>query len=87
MKEKEIKARAAAVAEQFAGCEIMEATEVLGKAITLASKKNPEHLLIAVCYIGKLIESMHGRSALVKINDDGGLSFSIAANGVEQEIF
>ena len=87
MEEKEILKRAEAVAEQFAGCETMEAVDVLGHALNIASKKDPTHAVIAVYYIGKLIEEMHGRSALVKIEDDGHLSFSIGANGVKQDIF
>ena len=87
MKEQEIEARAAVVAEQFAGCEIMEAVDVLGNALVMASKKEPTHALIAIYYIGKLIEETHGRSALVKIEKDGHLSFTIAANGVRQRMF
>lgn len=86
MKEEEITRRAEIVAAQFDGCEIMEAVDVLGESLVIASKKDPLHIGIAIYYIGKLIEEVHGRSALVKINDDGSLSFSLGANGVEQKI-
>lgn len=87
MDEKEIEKRAAVVAEQFAGCQVMEAVDVLGNALLIASKKDSTHAVIPIYYIGKLIEEVHGRSALVKIKDDGDLSFTLAANGVKQEIF
>ena len=87
MNEEEIMQRAKAVAKQFAGCEVMEAVDVLGEALVIASKKEPAHAVIAVFYIGKLIEEMNGRSALVKIEDDGRISFSIGADGVKQDIF
>lgn len=87
MKKTEIKKRAEVVAEQFAGCEIMEAVHVLGEALNIARKKDPLHIGIPVYYIGKLIEEMRGRSALIRIEDDGRLSFSIGANGVEQKLF
>ena len=87
MRKTEITKRAEVVAEQFAGCEIMEAVHVLGEALNIASKKDPLHIAIAVYYIGKLIEEMHGRSALIRIDDNGKLSFSIGANGVEQKLF
>lgn len=87
MEKTEITKRAEVVAEQFAGCEVMEAVDVLGDALNIASKKEPLHIGIAVYYIGKLIEGMHGRSALIRIEDDGHLSFSIGANGVEQKLF
>ena len=87
MKEQEIEARAAVVAEQFAGCQVMEAVDILGNALLIASKKDSTHAVIPIYYIGKLIEEVHGRSALVKIKDDGDLLFTLAANGVKQEIF
>ena len=87
MNKKEIMKRAKAVAEQFAGCEVMEAVDVLGEALVIASKKEPTHAVIAVFYIGRLIEEMNGRSAIVKIEDNGQLSFSIGADGVKQDIF
>ena len=87
MTEQEIEKRATVVAEQFAGCEVMEAVDVLGEALNIASKKEPLHIGIPVFYIGKLIEEMHGRSALIRIEDDGHLSFSIGADGVEQKLF
>jgi len=87
MKEEELDKRAAVIAEQFAGCEMSEAVDVLGTALILAAKKNNVHIAIPIYHIGKLIEEMHGRSALIKIEDDGHLSFSIGANGVEQKLF
>ena len=87
MKEEQIMQRAEAFARQIEGCELMEAVDVLGQGLVIASKKKPEHALVAIYYIGKLISEMHGRSALVKIQDDGTLSFSIGANGVEQKLF
>ena len=85
--DEQIEQRARIVAEQFNGLGMMDAVDVLGNACNMAAKKNSVHIAVPIYYIGKLIEEMHGRSALVKINDDGSLSFSIGANGVEQKLF
>ena len=77
--------RVAQVIDAIDGMEVMDAVEVFGKAIN--NCKNKEMVLIPMYYIGRIIEECHGRSALLKINDDGSLSFSIAANGVKQDIF
>ena len=86
MSKEEIMKRAEQFANAIEGCELMEAVDVFGRGIVLASEKNCIHSLIGIYYIGKLIEGVHGRSALVKINDGGTISFSIGANGVEQKI-
>ena len=76
------------VASALDGIEVMDAVDILGEALNKCkSKKSKLLVAMPVFYIGKLIESMHGRSALIKIEDDGHLSFSIAANGVKQDIF
>ena len=77
--------RVAQVIDAIDGMELMDAVDVIGQAINGCKKK--QLCLTCIYYIGRLIEEMHGRSALVKINDDGSLSFSIAANGVKQDIF
>lgn len=77
--------RVAQVVNAIEGMELMYAVDIIGKAIN--SCKKQDLCLVPVFYIGKLIEGMHGRSALIKIEDDGHLSMSIAANGVEQKIF
>ena len=77
--------RIAQVIEAIDGLEVMEAVDVIGKAIN--NCKTKQMVLIPMYYIGRLIEHCHGRSALVKIEDNGRLSFSIAANGVKQDIF
>lgn len=83
MKNKE--ERVAQVRNAIDGLEVMEAVDVLCEAINSCQTK--QLCLVTIAYIGKLIEECHGRSALIKINDDGSLSFSIAANGVKQDIF
>ena len=67
MKEEELDKRAAIIAEQFAGCGMSDAVDILGTALVLAAKKNNVHIAIPIYHIGKLIEEMHGRSALIKI--------------------
>ena len=81
----EKEARVAQVITAIDGLEVMDAVEIFGEAINNCQTKHM--ILIPMYYIGKLIEEVHGRSALVKINNDGSLSFSIAANGVKQDIF
>ena len=81
----EKEARVAQVITAIDGLEVMDAVEIFGKAINKCQTKQMR--LIPMYYIGKLIEEVHGRSALIKINDDGSLSFSLAANGVAQEVF
>lgn len=85
MTDKEKAARTAQVITALDGLEIMDAVEVFGKAINKCETK--QMILLPMYYIGKIIEEVHGRSALIKINDDGSLSFSLAANGVVQDIF
>ena len=85
--DEQIEQRAKIVAEQFNGLGMADAVDVLGVACNMAAEKNNIHIAIPIYYVGKLIEGVHGRSALIKINDDGSLSFSIGANGVEQKLF
>ena len=81
----EKEARVAQVITAIDGLEVMDAVEIFGKAINNCQTK--QMILIPMYYIGKIIEEVHGRSALIKINEDGSLSFSLAANGVVQEVF
>lgn len=81
----EKEARVAQVITALDGLDVMDAVEIFGNAINNCQTK--QMILIPVYFIGKLIEEVHGRSALIKINDDGSLSFSLAANGVVQEVF
>ena len=79
------KDRVAQVVNAIEGMELMDAVDIIGKAINSCKKR--DLCLVPVFYIGKLLEEAHGRSALIKIEDDGHLSMSIAANGVEQKLF
>lgn len=81
----EKEARIAQVITAIDGLEVMDAVEIFGNAINKCQTK--QIVLLPIYYIGKIIEEVHGRSALIKINDDGSLSFSLAANGVVQEVF
>ena len=85
MTEREKDIRVAQVITALDGMDIMDAVDILGNALN--GCKNKSLCIVPIAYIGKLIESVHGRSALIKIEDDGHLSMSIAANGVEQKIF
>lgn len=85
MTETEKDIRVAQVIGALYGADIMDAVEILANALN--GGKNKDLCIVPIAYIGKLIESAHGRSALIKIEDDGHLSFSIAANGVEQKLF
>lgn len=85
MTEREKEDRIAQIITALDGADIMDAVDILGYALN--GCKNKDLCIVLIAYIGKLIESVHGRSALIKIEDDGHLSFSIAANGVEQKIF
>lgn len=67
------------------GMELMDVVDVIGEAINSCEKK--DLCLVPIWYIGKLMEEAHARSTLIKIDDDGSLSMSIAANGVEQKLF
>lgn len=77
--------RIAQVINAIDGLELMEAVDIFGQAINKCETK--QMCLVPIAYIGKLIEECHGRSALIKIENDGSLSFTIAANGVKQRIF
>ena len=79
------KDRVAQVVNAIEGMEVMDAVDIIGKAINSCEKQ--DLCLVPVFYIGKLLEESHGQSALIKIEDDGHLSMSIAANGVEQKLF
>lgn len=85
MTETEKDIRVAQVIGALYGADIMDAVEILANA--LDGCKNKDLCILPIAYIGKLIESVHGRSALIKIEDDCHLSLSIAANGVEQKLF
>ena len=94
MSKEEIMKRAEQFADAIEGLELMEAVDVFGQGCIISTNRGKErndkremmHAMIGIYYIGKLIEEVHGRSALVKINDNGSLSFSLGANGVEQKI-
>ena len=77
--------RVAQVIDAIDGMELMDAVDIIGEAITNCKSKHL--ILVPMYYIGKIMEETHASSALLKINDDGSLSFTIASNGVKQDIF
>ena len=77
--------RIAQIIDAIDGMQIMDAVDVLGDAINNCKTKHM--CLVPIYYIGRLLEGSNARSGLVKINDDGSLSFTIAANGVKQDLF
>lgn len=85
MKEEELQYRAEKVAAAIEGLEVMDAVDVIGKAINISSKKDKAHALINIYAIGKMIESMHAEKGVIKIKRDGSLSFEIIA-GKEKKL-
>ena len=85
MKEEELQYRAEEVAAAIDGLEVMDAVDVIGTAINISSKKDKAHALINIYAIGRMIESMHGEKAVIKINKDGSLSFEVSA-GKEKKL-
>lgn len=79
--------RAEKVLELIRDCEVMDAVDIFGKAINKSSKEGTakndirqmSHAMIPMYYIATLVNECHGREAVVRINDDGSVSFTIKA--------